>query len=150
MWPVDESVAAALLAGTAMKACDVGRRTFPANSRVLVTNCAFRVAANLLAKASQRARRTRGGTLMGGMETWEQQMRNASTDFYTRWVKQTGRVLVSAVTQTHLVSNLCNCLLRCCCWRNQPGRGCIKDSQWYCKHSYSSEVDKTGATITSK
>lgn len=55
---VDESVAAALLASTAMKACDVGRRTFPANSRVLVTNCACRAAANLLAEASQRARRT--------------------------------------------------------------------------------------------
>lgn len=146
MWPADGSVAAALLASTAREACDVGRRTFPANSRVPLTNGAC--PADLLAEASQRARRTRGGTLMGGVETWEQQTRSASTDFY-RWVKRTGRVLVVAATQTHLVSNLCNCLLRCCCWRNQPGRGCIKDSQWYCKHSYSSEVDKTGATITS-
>lgn len=147
MWPVDESVAAALLASTSMEACDVGRRTFPANSQV--TNCGFRVAANLLAEASQRARRTRGGTLMVGMETWEQQTRNASADFDMRRVKQPGRVLVIADTQTHLASNSCNCLLRCCCWRNQPGRGCIKDSQWYCKHRYSSEADKTGATITS-
>lgn len=48
-------VAASQLASATMKACDVVQRTFPANSRVLVTD---NLAANLLAEASQCTRHT--------------------------------------------------------------------------------------------